>query len=176
MARYCQIVYAFLMFLLAAPPQMLLAEKPSLVDGELVVNIDAATNRGGTEFHLRNDTNRPMSIVLHVGKFVLQTTGRTVPATVAFERGASEKAGPFLEAKLEPEDVLFIRLEVSGFGEAGEAHAILFDRGTSLTVVKAVKFNVPFALSLITTDADNPESEKRTISAYVVPGLAKFME
>jgi HAMP domain-containing protein len=157
MIRCTVILCTFLSILFAASPQTVMAEKPTIIGGEIIVNIDAANNSGSTWVHLRNDTRSSMKVFLHVGDFISQTTQKKISANVIFQQAESTKTSPFFEGELTPGSLLFLRLEISNFAEAGEAHAQLFDRDTKLTTVKAVKFNIPFGISLDVADPSHPE-------------------
>jgi HAMP domain-containing protein len=134
-----------------------MAEKPTIIGGEIIVNIDAANNSGSTWVHLRNNTRDSMDVFLHVGDFISQTTQKKISANIIFQQAESTKTSPFFKAELTPGSLLFLRLEISNFAEAGEAHAKLFDRDTQLTTIKAVKFNIPFGVSLDVADPSHPE-------------------
>lgn len=157
MIRYAVILCVLLSIPFAMFPQIVLAEKPTIIGGEIIVNIDAANNSGSTWVHLRNDTRGSMKVFLHVGDFISQTTQKKISANVVFQQAESTKTSPFFEAELTSGRPLFVRLEISNFAEAGEAHAQLFDRNTKLTTIKAVKFNVPFGVSLDVADPSHPE-------------------
>lgn len=157
MIRYAVILCVLLSIPFAMFPQIVLAEKPTIIGGEIIVNIDAANNSGSTWVHLRNDTRGSMKVFLHVGDFISQTTQKKISANVVFQQAESTKTSPFFEAELTQGRPFFVRLEISNFAEAGEAHAQLFDRNTKLTTIKAVKFNVPFGVSLDVADPSHPE-------------------
>lgn len=157
MIRYAVILCTLLSILFIMFPQSALSERPTIIGGEIILNIDAANNSGSTWIRLHNDTRGPMKILLHTGDFISQTTQKKISANVAFQQAESTKTGPLFEGNLAPGGLLFVRLEISNFTEAGEAHAQLFDRGTKLTTIKAVKFNVPFGVSLDVADPSHPE-------------------
>jgi hypothetical protein len=138
------------------PARTVVAEKPTIVGGELIVNVDGTNDTGSTWIHMRNDTAGSMKVFLHVGDLISRTTQRKVPVNVVFQQSDSARTVPFFEGELAPNHSLHVRLEISGFTEAGEAGADLFDRGTKVTAIKAVKFNVPFGVSLDAADPSHP--------------------
>jgi hypothetical protein len=166
MAERYQITSAFLLFLVAASPGTLLAQKPSIAGGDIIVNINPSTNKGTTTIYLRNDANEPkdantaISVFLHIDDFILQTTGKSIAARVTFEYTDSQQKqqkGAFVQAAIPKGEVLVVSLEISEFSEAGEAHANLLNRESRLASIKVIKFNPPFKVSLISASPDNPE-------------------
>jgi hypothetical protein len=166
MAKRYQITSAFLLFLVTASSGTLLAQKPSIAGGDVIVNINPSTNSGTTTIYLRNDANEPkdvnepLNVFLHIDEFILQTTKKSVSARVAFEYTDSQQKqqkGAFVQAEIRKGEVLVLSLEISGFSEAGEAHANLLNRDSRLASVKVIKFNPPFKVSLNSANPDNPE-------------------
>lgn len=159
MIRRLAILCSLLTILIMVCTQASQAEKLTLVGGDIIVNIDSANNSGSTQIHLRNDTEESIKISLHAKNFILQTRQKEISAQVIFQQSNSQKKGPVLETELAKDQSIFVLLEITDFAEAGEAHAYLYNRDERLTTIKAVKFNVPFKVSL---DAANPINPKLT--------------
>lgn len=157
---------AFLMLAVTAFPGVSRAQKLSVAGGDIIVCANPSTNTGTAMIYLRNDANGPkdanteLDVRLHVDAFFLQTTNQQVPARATFEYvddQQKQQKGPLVKTKVRCGEVLALSLEVSGFSEAGEAHANLVHQGSPLASIRVIKFNPPFKVSLNAANPDKPE-------------------
>ena len=153
--RYCRPAISLMIGLLVMMPWLHLAtaaDYPTLV-GTPTLIVDQ-TNTGATTLILRNQTQQRLEMgVLIAGDFISQITGQPLGARSVFTLiGASQGATPALL----PGGIQTVKVEVSNLWEAGESIADLLYNGEKIGTLKALKYPVPFAVSLQGVAPDNP--------------------
>jgi hypothetical protein len=123
-----------------------------LVDGEVFVDVDAATRRGSALMHLRNAAENPADLRLFCGDFVSLKTHKKVRAAAAFLQKDSSARMFFFEKRLAPGGSLFLSLMISDFDEPDGAKSFLFNNNDTLERVTIVKGSVPLTISLVARD------------------------
>jgi hypothetical protein len=163
------IIPSLFLLLFISASHHLPAEEPTLVGGEPVVFIDSTSNSGSTQVHLRNDTDLLLQVFLYTGSFRSATPNvETLSTGVAFQANYQNEAVPYLEAALQPGQSIFVKLVVSGFTEAGEARADLYNGRSIIATVRAIKANVPLNVDLVSADPNHPEITLQYETPYVI--------
>ncbi len=98
-----------------------------------------------------------MRILLSVGEFVSQTTKRTLNARVTFYGDGGPGTSFYENPALKPNQLVILRLEVTGIWEAGQSSATLYSNGVPLGALRAIKYNVPFGVGIDVKDPQKPE-------------------
>jgi hypothetical protein len=127
----------------------------SLVGGLPVMVVDRSTQRAQGWLHVQNSGEGEVPLLITVGHFVSQVTGRPLATEAAFFLGADTPGSPFVESRIPEGGTVRVRLEVSNLWEAGESAAELSINGTIHTL-KAAHYDVPFRVGLHSSSPDQP--------------------
>jgi len=148
---------AFWAFVIAFCPHFATAASyPSLVDTPTLV-IDQ-NNNGTAIIALRNSSRTGLKKgVLSARDFVSQTTRQPLGAKITLSASGEPGAMPISTlSDLAPGGTQLVKVEVSNLWQAGESNADLEYDGVKIGILKALKYVVPFTVSLQSPTPDNP--------------------
>lgn len=144
----------------AAPAQ------PSLVEPTIMA-VDPATSNTSGQIRLTNLSAAPITkILLSVGPFISKTSGLDVGAKATFE-GADDGGKPtFAIDALAPNAVVLVKIDVTNLWEAGEAEAALYNNGTEIGKVRAVKYRPAFGVKLVSAGATGEGADTHPVLEF----------
>jgi len=131
--------------------------QPQLVEKELALSVDPATNTASGLIHLSNPTEKEISLSLSAGDFRSQTTGYGMSSKVLFTAPQQTTGQQVYEAKLAAGATAAVKIDVSNFLEAGEATTLLCNYGEPIGTVHAMKWRPAFAVKIVVPTPDKPE-------------------
>ena len=119
--------------------------------------ISGASDSGSTVVQLTNDGTDPVDLALTSQDFKSDITGQYLGAQVSFA-GSDGKPLP-TPGTLKHGEFLLVKVSATNVWQAGPAEAFLYNGGTQIGTVTALKYHFPFAVSL---DLPNPAAPKVT--------------
>jgi hypothetical protein len=140
---------------LAAPPSTNLTLSGKT---KLILDATCTTCQGGTlDLYLRNNTTAAVPLFLHVGDLLNKTTGEPLAAGVAQELIKPDLVTKFSASALAQNEILVLRLTVSGVLDEGEWEAKLLNGDVEIGSFSVVRTHLPFNVSLDVPKSDTPE-------------------
>jgi hypothetical protein len=123
------------------------------VDVPSVVLVDHPKNTGAGTIYVRNPGKIAVRVALRVSDFATPA-GKRFAATVAFTGPGGSAMANVYEATVEPGAVQAVKLEVANVWESGESTAKILDHDREVAVLRAAKYRVPLAVSIVGTGSD----------------------
>lgn len=137
--------------------------KPALkiVEPNLVLSVDPATNAASGLIYLSNPTEKAIPLSLSADDFKSSTSAYGLNTKTVFAvqppSGTPAPAQQVLVTTLEPSATIAVKVDVSSFWEAGEAIADLRNFGIPIGKLRATKWRPPFAVKIVAPVPDKPE-------------------
>jgi hypothetical protein len=131
--------------------------QPQLVEKELALSVDPVTNTASGLIHLSNPTEREISISLSADDFKSLITGYGLNSKVVFAAPAQATGVQVYEATIAAGKTAAVKVDVSNFGEAGEATARVHNYGECIGLLRATKWRPPFSVKVVSPTPDKPE-------------------
>ncbi len=120
-----------------------------------VMIVDGATNRAQAWLHVRNEGELDAPLLITLGGFVNQTTGKPLATEAVFFAEGDAAGKPLVESRIGSGDVQSIKIEVSNLWEAGESSAELHVNGQAYTL-NAVHSDIPFNVRVESSTPEKP--------------------
>lgn len=131
--------------------------QPIFLDEDLTLSVDPTANTASSVIHLLNPTDKEMTLALCAGDFTTVRTHRGIGTRVLFTQSGATAGQQICDAKIGPGATIELKLELSGFWEAGAAEARLLNRGKAIGSVHAIKFRPAFAVKIVSASPEKPE-------------------
>lgn len=131
------------------------ADSLVVVDNPVLI-VESKANTATGWLQLRNNSTERLWITLSATDFQSTTTSNTFGGRLSFAIG--NKWEPWLETDgIAVRSNLAIQIEATNVWEAGVSEAQLLTNGLPFALIRAVRWDVPFAVSVVGTPAERPE-------------------
>lgn len=135
---------------------------PKIVEKDLVLSVDPATNTASGLIHFSNPTDKQISVSISADDFKSPGSESGLNAKVLFTLQQPSATPPptsqqILVTTIEPSIPIAVKVDVSNFWEAGEATANLCNYGEPFGKLRATKWRSPFAVKIVAPVPDKPE-------------------
>jgi hypothetical protein len=140
---------------LIAESQLTLLDVPTLV-------VDPNSKTATALLQLKNTTGKAVTIALSARDFESLTTGDKLGTTIRFSTpDGPERKTVYVydeeEERLPPDEILSVRVHVSGLWEAGESESELLNNGVRIATLTALFYRPPFSVKPLFKNPEQPE-------------------
>ncbi len=136
------------------------AQKLTVLGHEPVIIIDKNSQSGSALLSLRNDSPKPVNLLLSAGTIINVNLKKVIPAQILFSLQGEENYKPvFTAKKIKTDSILTVKVKVNSFNAIGEYTTTLLNNNEEVAHLTIIGIDFPLNLSL---DVPNPNSPEIT--------------